>query len=145
MRARRSWKWAIGLGVLLLVAAALTFPLVATANDDVGFCLSCHVMEGQGKSHATSFHRNEATCSECHTGSLPQKYADGARHLTHQVLGSIPDPIKLRDASREVVAGQCAQCHAETSLHARTKRDKQESCLECHKGHDPRPVVLPGQ
>lgn len=140
----RRWRWILAGFGLLAAAGLFALPLVATATDDVGFCLSCHVMADQGKSHATSFHRNEATCSDCHTGSLVQKYTDGARHLAANVAGHT-GPIALREASREVVAGQCFECHAALSLHARQKQDRNQNCLECHKGHDERPVILPGQ
>lgn len=140
----RRWRWFLGGFVLLVVGAAFTYPLVATANDDVGFCLSCHVMADQGKSHATSFHREVATCSDCHTGSLVQKYSDGVRHITANLTGDFVHPIVIRESSREVVAAQCFSCHAEKSLHARQKQERGKNCLECHKGHDPRPVILPG-
>jgi cytochrome c nitrite reductase small subunit len=143
---RRVWRWFLGGFVFLVVAAAFTYPLVATATDDVAFCLSCHVMEDQGETHAASFHtmRHPVTCSDCHTGSLLQKYTDGVRHIAANVTGTDPDAIHIRESSREVVAGQCYECHAKLSLHARQKEAKAENCLDCHLGHDPRPVVLPG-
>ncbi|HLN61092.1 MAG TPA: NapC/NirT family cytochrome c [Symbiobacteriaceae bacterium] len=142
----RRWGWILGIFVLIVAAAAFTYPLVATANDDVGFCLSCHVMDKQGHSYETSFHavKQAATCSDCHTGSLPQKYMDGVRHITANVTGNYPEEIHIRAASREVVAGQCYSCHADKSLHARTKAQKGQNCLDCHLGHDPRPIQLPG-
>lgn len=139
------WRWLITGTLLLLLATLFTLPLVATAQDDVGFCLSCHVMADQGQSHATSFHftRAETTCSDCHTGSLVQKYADGARHVAAQVTGWHGE-VTLREAGRAVVAGQCAACHNPTSLHSRTKQKQDKNCLECHMGHNPRPIRLPG-
>ncbi len=144
MRVR--WRWILGISILMLAAAVLAVPLIATANDDVGFCLSCHVMKEYGESHASSYHATEGgiTCSECHTGSLVQKYTDGARHLYANVTGEHPVPIVLRDSSAKVVAGQCFRCHAKTSLHARTKHEKGQNCLGCHRGHDRRPIILPG-
>lgn len=140
----RRWRWIVGGFVALVLVAAFTYPLVATANDDVGFCLSCHVMEDQGKTHATSFHREAATCSDCHTGSLVQKYTDGVRHITANLTGNFSHPIVIREATREVVAGQCFSCHGEKSLHARQKHARDANCLDCHKGHDERSVILPG-
>lgn len=137
------WRWVIGAFLLVLIAGAFTYPMVATARDDVGFCLSCHVMAEQGKSYETSYHRNEATCSTCHTGSVTQKYADGARHLYANLTGH-PDPIQIREESRQVVAANCATCHNPTSLHSRTKQQKGQNCLECHKGHHPRSVHIYG-
>lgn len=140
----RRWRLVLAAFGSLGLTALLALPLVATATDDVQFCLSCHVMSDQGKSHATSFHRNEATCSDCHTGSLVQKYTDGARHVAANIAGHT-GPITLRESSRQVVADQCYSCHASLSLHARQKHDKNQNCLECHKGHDERAVILPGQ
>jgi cytochrome c nitrite reductase small subunit len=134
----------VGGFVALVLGAAFAYPLVATATDDVGFCLSCHVMADQGKTHATSYHRDVATCSDCHTGSLVQKYTDGVRHITANVTGRYPHPIEIREVTRDVVAGQCFSCHAKTSLHARQKEGRDQNCLQCHKGHDDRSVILPG-
>ncbi|MFZ5817372.1 MAG: NapC/NirT family cytochrome c [Bacillota bacterium] len=137
------WRWIVAGAVLVLAAGVLIYPLVATANDDVGFCLSCHVMNEQGKSYETSYHVKEATCSTCHTSDLAQKYASGARHVWANLTGH-EEPIKLREDSRWVVAGNCAACHNPTSLHSRTKQQKGENCLECHKGHDPKAVHVNG-
>lgn len=134
--------------VIAIVAAAFTYPLVATARDDKGFCLSCHVMKDAGKEHAASYHREVATCSDCHVGSLAQKYTDGARHVAANIAGVHSDAIALREASKEIVARQCFSCHAELSLHARTKESKNENCLGCHQGHKRRAIdllELPGQ
>jgi cytochrome c nitrite reductase small subunit len=136
------WRWFVAGFVLLVIAAALAYPMVATARDDVGFCLSCHVMADAGKTHATSFHKDVATCSDCHTHSIVQKYTDGVHHLTANLAGKQPDG--LRPSSRETVAAQCAECHMPTSLHARQKQAKVENCLECHSGHDPRPITIQG-
>lgn len=139
------WRWVIGGTLLLLFVAVLALPLVATARDDVGFCLSCHVMSEQGGSHATSFHFTRAgtTCSDCHTGPLVQKYTDGARHVAANLTGWHGD-IALRSSGKAVVAERCAECHNPTSVHSRTKQKKRENCLECHMGHNPRSVILPG-
>lgn len=140
------WHWITGALALALAVGTFTYPLLATASDDVGFCLSCHVMDEQGKSYESSYHRErtEVTCSTCHTGSLAQKYQDGARHLWANLTGAHPDPIQIREEGRRVVAGQCAECHNPTSIHSRVKQQKGENCLECHRGHDPRAVHVNG-
>lgn len=136
----------MGLVLLALAAGAVAYPLVASARDDVGFCLSCHLMDGQGQSYETSYHRQrtEVTCSTCHTSSLAQKYQSGAWHLFANLTGVHPDEIELRESSRSVVAGNCAECHSPTSLHARTEFQKGPNCMECHKGHDPHSVHVNG-
>lgn len=128
----------------LLIAVALAAPLIATANDDVAFCLSCHIMDEHGDSIAISVHRESATCSECHTGSLLQKYTDGARHLKANLTGLHPVPITLRQEGRMIVSGQCAQCHRATSAHVKSRESRGSDCLECHRGHAARPYILPG-
>jgi cytochrome c nitrite reductase small subunit len=143
------WRWLMGIVgavALVLLAGLFVYPLVATANDDVSFCLSCHVMKPMGESFATSYHRQrtEVTCSSCHVGSLVQKYTDGARHFWANLTGEYPDPIRIREESRQVVAANCAECHNPTSLHARTKQQKGQNCLDCHRGHDPRAVHVNG-
>lgn len=141
----RRWRWVIGGILVVLLAAVMIYPLVATANDDVAFCTSCHVMEKEGHTFETSFHKRakDVTCSDCHTGSLVQKYTDGARHVMHNLTGDYPDPIVIRPATKEVVADQCYTCHQATSLHSRQKHEKGQNCLECHTGHEPRPFSVP--
>lgn len=129
---------------VLLLGAAFVYPLVATARDDQAFCLSCHVMADAGKSHETSYHKMEVTCSDCHTGSLVQKYTDGARHLVYNMIGNYPEPITLREASKAVVSKQCAECHNALSPHSRLKQSQGESCLNCHAGHITRPYNIQG-
>jgi cytochrome c nitrite reductase small subunit len=142
----RRHQWVLLGTILVLMGAAFAYPLIATAHDDVGFCLSCHVMDREGQTFAASYHGQHkvATCSDCHTGSLVQKYMDGAHHVIANVTGDYPDPIKIHDDTRVVVAGQCFECHQQKSLHARQKQAKAQNCLDCHVGHDPRAVILPG-
>jgi len=137
---RKRWGWIVASGVLIVVIAGLAYPLVATAHDDVGFCTTCHIMEKEGQTHATSRHKDVATCSQCHTGSLVQKYMDGARHVYANITGDHPNPIVIRDASKKVVDQNCYACHYQKSLHVRTKKERGASCVECHTGHDPRPI-----
>lgn len=141
----RWWRLVLTASIVVLLGVAFAYPLVATATDDVGFCTTCHIMEKQGQTHAASFHRKVATCSDCHTGSLVQKYTDGVRHITANLTGAQPEQVHIRQSTRTVVAGQCAECHNPLSLHARTKQSKGQNCLDCHSGHDPRPIKLPGQ
>ncbi len=138
----RRWRWVFAAIFGVLLAGAMAYPLIATANNDVAFCLSCHVMAEQGQTYETSYHREEATCSTCHTSTIVQKYQSGARHVWALVAGH--EEIAIREDSKAVVAANCAACHAETSLHARTKRDREQNCLECHKGHDPKAVHVNG-
>lgn len=130
--------------VVLVLGAAFVYPLVATARDDQAFCLSCHVMADAGQSHASSYHKQEVTCSDCHTGSLVQKYTDGARHLVHNVVGGYSEPIALRESSKAVVTNQCAGCHNALSPHSKLKQAQGESCLNCHAGHISRPYSIQG-
>lgn len=90
------------------------------------FCLSCHVMQGYGKSlhvddnefvPASHFQNNriprDQACFTCHTeytlyGDFAAKIR-GLRHVFVQYLGTIPDTVRLyeRFSNRE-----CLHCHA---------------------------------
>lgn len=137
-------RWTLGGLGLILVGLLLALPMGAKATESVTFCLSCHEMLSQGESIAISVHRDAATCSDCHSGSLVQKYIDGARHLSGHLTGNYEHPIVLREGSRTVASGQCAECHRATSLHARTREERGRNCLDCHRGHHERPYILPG-
>lgn len=137
-------RWIFGTLGLILVGLIIALPLGARATDSDAFCLSCHEMLTHGQSVAISVHRDVATCSDCHTGSLVQKYRDGARHLSGHLTGDYEHPIVLREGSKTVAANQCAECHRETSLHARTREERGRNCLDCHRGHHERPYILPG-
>jgi cytochrome c-type protein NapC len=156
-------------GKILAFFAFFLLPVVvtglgATAHVEhaksTEFCLSCHVMEPYGRSlhiddkeHLPAAHfqnnripRQEA-CYTCHTtytmfGGVRAKL-QGLRHIYIYYLGTIPQPIKLREPYNN---RECLHCHAgarsfeESDLHKDIRPDLgsgKTSCLECHSSvHD---------
>ena len=153
----------IALFVLPIAAGLAGFSRHMERAQSTSFCLSCHVMEGYGKSlriddrsYVPAHHfqnkliPREQACFTCHTtytmfGDYSAKLR-GLRHLYVQYLGTVPKPeeIKLYDrySNRE-----CLHCHLgsrqfeEGAAHAkvpglmdRVKAD-QQSCISsgCHE------------
>ena len=56
------------------------------------------------------------TCNDCHTPhALIPKYIvkaqSGYHHVSAFLLGNIPDAIRAKETSREVVQENCIRCH----------------------------------
>ena len=103
-------------------------------TDDSAACANCHAMRAQYDGWARGPHHGFATCNDCHTPTQPAaKYAlkalNGWHHSKAFTTGAYPDVIRLRDASREVVEGQCRHCHADL---VSATDDPQVSCIRCH-------------
>jgi cytochrome c nitrite reductase small subunit len=64
-------------------------------------------------------HKNWANCNDCHTPhALIPKYwvkaQSGYHHVTAFIFGNIPDAIRAKEASQNVVQENCIRCHTET-------------------------------
>jgi cytochrome c nitrite reductase small subunit len=57
-------------------------------------------------------------CRLSHTSRLIPKYIvkaiSGYHHVSAFTLGNIPDAIRAKESSKEVVQENCERCHAET-------------------------------
>jgi len=121
-------------GKILAFVALMVFPLLAGTmgagkhlehSKTTQFCLSCHVMEDYGKSllrddrsFIPSVHYqnhlvpHDNACYTCHTtyamyGDIRAKM-QGLRHVYIYYLGTIPQPIKLREPYNN---RECLHCH----------------------------------
>jgi cytochrome c-type protein NapC len=156
-------------GKMLAFIAFFALPIIATAlgssihlenSTSTQFCLSCHVMEGHGKSlyiddptyiPAAHFQNNripkEHACFTCHTdytmfGDVSAKMR-GLQHLYVYYFKPTPAKLALYEPFKN---RECLHCHRqgrsfeETSPHKEMKEQliaDEMSCLTCHsKIHD---------
>jgi cytochrome c nitrite reductase small subunit len=146
----------VGLTALIVVVAV---GMVATdftvyLGNDPTACNNCHVMDAvyEGWYHAA--HQQWAICIDCHTPhALIPKYfikaKSGMTHVWHFTMGTIPDPIRAKQATDRIIQDNCIRCHAETvSMIADGQKDAGRYCFECHRSaaHGERGIsILPYQ
>jgi len=104
-------------------------------GNDPATCANCHVMGGHYAGWLAAPHHRAATCNDCHTPAGPvSKYVvkalNGYHHSKAFTLGGIPDVIRARPQSSEVVEGNCRRCHAE--LVDSVAHGAGVSCIRCH-------------
>lgn len=151
-------KLQITIGSLALAAVIGTLMYVSNftvyLGDDPTACNNCHVMDAayEGWYHAP--HKLWAACNDCHVPhDLIPKYIvkaqNGFNHVSAFTLGHIPDAIRAKDSTREIVQQNCIRCHAETVADvSASQMDTDRYCFECHRdiAHGPRGVsILPYQ
>ena len=117
-------------------------------------CNNCHVMDAVYESWYHGGHKQWANCSECHTPhALIPKYIvkaeNGYHHVSAFVLGRIPEAIRSREVSRQIVQENCVRCHAETvSTMLESPMAFDRYCFDCHRSvaHGERGIsILPYQ
>jgi cytochrome c nitrite reductase small subunit len=99
-------------------------------------------------------HKSWTTCSECHTphAFIPKYYVkaiSGYHHVTAFSFGNIPDAIRAKESSRQVVQDNCVRCHQETVSEIMAgPQEMDRYCFDCHRtaAHGSRGVsILPYQ
>ena len=124
----------------------------AYLGNNPSTCNNCHVMDAVYEGWYHAGHSEWTTCNECHTPhALIPKYfvkaKSGYHHVTTFLFGEIPDAIRAKESSREVVQENCIRCHEETvSTVADGTMDSGRYCFECHRSvaHGERGVsILP--
>jgi cytochrome c nitrite reductase small subunit len=147
-------KFALILGIasLLVVVGAGLYATDFTAylGNDPTACNNCHVMDAAYESWYHGSHKAWATCNDCHTPhDLIPKYivkaTSGYHHVTAFVSGNIPDAIRAKTSSREVVQENCRRCHLDTvESIADGTMDAERYCFECHRdtAHGERGISL---
>jgi len=124
----------------------------AYLGNNPSTCNNCHVMDAVYEGWYHAGHSEWTTCNECHTPhALIPKYfvkaKSGYHHVTTFLFGEIPDAIRAKESSRQVVQENCIRCHEETvSAIADGMMDSGRYCFECHRSvaHGERGVsILP--
>lgn len=118
------------------------------SNPDT--CNNCHVMNTVYEGWLHGSHSEWATCADCHTphALIPKYYVkamSGYHHVSAFTLGNIPDAIRAKEESRQVVQDNCIRCHADTvegMLYDPMPLDRY--CFECHSdvSHGERGVTI---
>jgi cytochrome c nitrite reductase small subunit len=147
-------KLAILIGAIALVAVLGTVLYVSDFTAYLGnnpqACNNCHVMDYAYENWYHSGHGKWAACNDCHTPHdfIPKyivKAQSGFRHVSAFLLGHIPDAIRARESSREVVQENCVRCHQETvALILEGPMPLDRYCYECHRNvaHGERGIAI---
>ena len=122
----------------------------AYLGNNPSTCNNCHVMDAVYESWYHAGHKEWATCSDCHMPhALVPKYLvkaeSGFRHVTAFVFGHIPDAIRARESSREIVHENCIYCHQEAVESIISgPMDFDRRCFDCHRStaHGERGISL---
>jgi cytochrome c nitrite reductase small subunit len=147
-------RFAIGLVVvifILVVGVGLyVTDFTAYLGNNPTTCNNCHVMDAVYESWYHGGHKAWANCNDCHTPhDLIPKYIvkaqSGYHHVTAFSFGNVPDAIRAKEASREVVQENCIRCHAETvSTMLEQSQELGRYCFDCHRtvAHGERGISL---
>lgn len=142
----------VGIAAALVVAGTGLYVSDFTAylGSNPTTCNNCHVMDAAYEGWYHAGHKNWATCGDCHTphAFIPKylvKAESGFRHVTAFTTGHIPDAIRAKELSREVIQENCVRCHSatvETILAGEMSFDRY--CFDCHRSvaHGERGISL---
>ena len=123
-------------------------------GSDPTTCNNCHVMDAVYEGWFHAGHQQAAACTDCHTPHevIPKyiyKGLSGMNHVTMFTLGHIPEPLRAKPNTHEIVQENCVRCHAETVAEIpEGQMDTDRYCFECHRSvaHGPRGIsILPHQ
>jgi len=155
-------KLPVILGLVIIAIVLLTGIYVtdftAYLGDNPSTCNNCHVMDAAYEGWFHAGHKNWATCNDCHTPhALIPKYIvkaqSGYHHVSDFLLGDIPDAIRAKDSSRQIVQENCVRCHETTVMNIMDSSmmaqyaggtDNDRYCFECHRSvaHGDRGISL---
>jgi cytochrome c nitrite reductase small subunit len=143
----------IALGAILAVGAWATDFTVYLGNDPTA-CNNCHVMDAVYEGWYHAGHQRSTTCVDCHTPHpIVLKYLykakSGMNHVFMFSTGQIPEPLRAKEETDQIIQENCIRCHSETvSEIGDGQMDSGRYCFECHRGvaHGPRGIsILPYQ
>ncbi len=147
-------KWILLIPVLSILAVVgvglYVTDFTAYLGNNPTTCNNCHVMDAVYESWYHGAHKQWANCADCHTPhALIPKYwvktVSGYHHVSAFLLGDIPDAIRAKESSRQVVQENCIRCHQTT---VSTMLDNPEPfdryCFDCHRSvaHGERGISL---
>ncbi len=123
-------------------------------GDNPTTCNNCHVMDAAYEGWYHGGHKLVATCNDCHTPhDLIPKYwvkaRSGFNHVSAYTMGHLPDPLRAKPVSRDIVQENCIRCHSTTvRMITDGQKDNSRYCFECHRrvAHGERGIsILPYQ
>jgi cytochrome c nitrite reductase small subunit len=144
--------------VIAAVAAVMslgTFVYASGAVTMMGHspetCANCHVMDSAYENWIHAPHGRDAKCVDCH---LPHdnpinywlvKGQSGMHDVYMFSTGQIPDAIRAKEGTKEVIQGNCVRCHEQTvEAIVMGPMANDRNCWECHRNvaHGPRGASL---
>jgi cytochrome c nitrite reductase small subunit len=142
----------IGIAALVLVATVGLYVTDFTAylGNNPATCNNCHVMDAVYEGWFHGAHQSWANCGDCHTPhALVPKYLtkglSGYHHVTTFAFGDIPDAIRAKHDSLEIVQENCVRCHIDT-VDSTFEVDhlSDRYCFDCHRhvSHGERGISL---
>lgn len=142
----------VGIAALLVVFGVVVYisDFTAYLGNNPTTCNNCHVMDAVYEGWFHGSHQQWATCSDCHTphAFIPKyitKAVSGYHHVSANTVGNIPDAIRAKEESLEIVQENCIRCH-EDAVDAtfEVAMDSERYCFECHRSvaHGERGVSL---
>lgn len=142
----------IGFVAILALSGVILYVTDFTAylGNNPKTCNNCHVMDNVYESWYHGSHRMWASCGDCHTPhALIPKYVtkstSGYHHVSAFVSGNIPDAIRAKQDSLEIVQENCVRCHTDTvDSTFEISMDPDRFCFDCHRfvSHGERGVSL---
>ena len=151
-------KLPIIVGVVALIVVLGTFLYVSNftvyLGDDPTTCNNCHVMDAVYEGWFHGGHRPWTTCNDCHTPHefIPKylvKAQSGFNHVSAFTIGHLPEPLRAKPHTKEIIQENCLRCHGETVANvADGQMDSERYCFECHRdvAHGQRGIsILPYQ
>ncbi len=134
----------VGIVALLVVAGVGMWVTDFTAylGNNPTTCNNCHVMDNVYEGWYHSGHKSVTTCNDCHVphAFIPKylvKAQSGYHHVTAFMFGEIPDAIRAKESSREVVQENCERCHEAAIMNFNMGDypgdDPGRYCFECHR------------
>lgn len=147
-------KLAIVLGLISLFAVVAVGLYVtdftAYLGNNPSTCNNCHVMDAVYEGWYHGSHKQWANCNDCHTPhALIPKYlvkaSSGYHHVTAFIFGDIPDSIRAKDSTKDVVQENCLRCHTETvAVMLESPQEFDRYCFDCHRNtmHGERGISL---
>lgn len=136
-------KLPIIVGVIALLAVVGTGLYITDFTSYLGnnpaTCNNCHVMDYVYEGWYHAGHSEWTTCNDCHTPhALIPKYItkaqSGYHHVTAFISGNIPDAIRARPHSREIVQENCKRCHEATIDNIDlSPMTGERYCFDCHR------------
>jgi cytochrome c nitrite reductase small subunit len=151
-------KLPLFVGVIALIAVMgvgmYTTEFTTYLGNNPTTCNNCHVMDAAYEGWFHGSHSAWTTCSDCHTPHdfIPKylvKAQSGYHHVTAFSFGNIPNAIRAKEESRQVVQENCVRCHQDAVEEIMAgSMTFERYCFECHRtvAHGERGVsILPYQ
>lgn len=139
----------VALLVVVGVFASVT-NFTAYMGSNPSTCNNCHVMDAAYESWYHGGHAQAAVCGDCHVPhDFIPKYAikaySGYHHVSAFMLGHIPDAIRAKQYTKDIIQENCIRCHEEAaSVMLENVAEFDRQCYDCHRSvaHGERGISL---